>query len=218
MKHRVYENNDSTLDVFMNMLMFFLFMFVILLVQANPSKQEKTVSVKAEFVITVQWPDDRNDDVDTYFEDPQGHLVHYRQKAKGLMHLDRDDLGSSNDQIQLPDGRWIKIKTNKEIVTLRGIIKGEYTVNVHLFNKRSNHPEGIPVQVTIEKLNDYKMVYFREVVLEEEGDEITVCRFTLDDEGEVIATNELEKRFTKVNHGHHAGGTIIPAPLEDEGF
>jgi len=161
-----YENNDSTLDVFMNMLMFFLFMFVILLVQANPKKADKSVKVKAEFVITVQWPDDRNDDIDTYFEDPQGHLVHYRQKAKGLMHLDRDDLGSSNDQIQLPDGKWVKIKTNKEIVTLRGIIKGEYTINVHLFNKRDkDNVTGIPVQVTIEKLNDYKMVYFREVIL-----------------------------------------------------
>ena len=209
MKHRSYDNGMNDIDVFLNMLMFFLFMFVILLVQINPSKEVKSVKVKAEFVITVQWPDDRNDDVDTYFEDPQGHLVHYRQKAKGLMHLDRDDLGSANDSIKLPDGRWIKIKTNKEIVTLRGIIKGEYTVNVHLFNKRSDHPAGVPVQITIEKLNDYKMVYFREVVLETEGDEITVCRFTLDDDGEVIATNELEKRFTSINHGAH---NVTPAP------
>ncbi len=197
MRHRVYKNNDSTIDVFMNMLMFFLFMFVVLIVQANPKKQDQSVKIKAEFIITIQWPDGLSDDVDTYFEDPQGRLVHYRKKANGLMHLDRDDLGSSNDSIQLPNGQWVSIKTNKEIVTLRGIMKGEYTINVHMFNKHG--PKPVPVTVIIEKLNDYQMVYYREVVLVNNGDEITVCRFTLDDEGEVVSTNELEKSFTGVN-------------------
>ncbi len=206
MKHRVYENNDSTLDVFMCMLMFFLFMFVVLIVQAKPKKADPTVKIKAEFVITVQWPDGLADDVDTYFEDPQGRLVHYRQKANGIMHLDRDDLGNANDRIQLPDGRWVHVKTNKEIVTLRGIIKGEYTVNVHMYNKRG--PKPVPVTVTIEKLNDYKMVYYREVILVNHGDEITVCRFTLDDEGGVVATNQLEKRFTKINQQPQVPPTI----------
>lgn len=208
MLHRNYENNDAFLDVIMNMLLFFIFIFVILIIQVNPKKQDESVKIKAEFIITISWPDGLADDVDTYFEDPQGRLIHYRQKANGIMHLDRDDLGNANDMIQLPNGKWIHIKTNKEIVTLRGTMKGEYTINVHMYNKSGSDP--VPVTVTIEKLNDYKMVYYREVILVENGQEITVCRFTLDDKGEVVSTNELEKKFTSINHRAYNAPEIQP--------
>ena len=51
-----------------------------------------------EFLITVFWPDNLEDDVDIYVEDPAGNLVWFKSREPGLMHLDRDDLGKRNDE------------------------------------------------------------------------------------------------------------------------
>ena len=51
----------------------------------------------------------------------------------------------------------------------------------------------------LEKINPFKLVTARNVVLVQQGDEKTAFRFTLDDEGKVIDTNDLEKSLTSKN-------------------
>ena len=50
------------------------------------------------------------------------------------MHLDRDDLGDKNDKIYLPDGSMIKVPQNQELLTIRGIVPGEYVLNIHMYS------------------------------------------------------------------------------------
>ena len=52
------------------------------------------------------------------------------------MHLDRDDLGLSNDKVQGPDGKIVYVYRNKEVVSLRGYSEGTYLVNAHVYNKK----------------------------------------------------------------------------------
>ena len=175
--------------------MLFLF-FIVTVLQAAVMKIEsskKNVESNAEFLITITWPEDMPDDVDVYLEDPVGNIIFYGQKAKGLMHLDRDDLGDSNDTITMPDGTVIRIKDNIEIITLRGIMPGEYTLNIHMYNKKA---EGInTIKIKIDKLNPYTIVLMKEIELEFEGQEETVCRFVLNKDGSVIDINDLKKQF-----------------------
>ena len=73
---------------------------------------EKRLKSSALFLIKVVWPGECQDDVDTYVSDPLSHLVFFRRLQDGLMNLNRDDTGSSNNTITLPDGRVVQSAYN----------------------------------------------------------------------------------------------------------
>ncbi len=194
MIHKKYVNNTGMLDILFCMMFFFFILTVLEAAFIAVSNKKPSVIVKAEYVITIEWPSDMNDDVDTYCEDPYGNLIHYRQKTAGLMHLDRDDIGSANDIIRTPNGEF-RYPNNREVVTLRGYVQGEYILNVHMYNKVGNKP--VPVKITIEKVNPWKLEYVKTVILKMNGDEITAFRFTLDKDGNITNFNNLEKKFVR---------------------
>ena len=190
---RNYHTNLAFLDLLFNTLLAFAAFFVLALVLINPTKQENNTETKAEFMIVVEWSNELDDDVDTYVEDPSGNLVAFMRREEGLMHLDRDDLGKRNDSV-LTEFGVVEYEENRELVTLRGINSGEYVVNVHLYMKRSQATE-IPVTIKLEKLNPYKTVTIKHVILKNTGDEKTAFRFTLSDQGEVLSVTELPKKL-----------------------
>lgn len=194
---RLYSCNTSFLDLLFNMLLAFTALFVLAFAMMNVVKEDKKslVEVKAEFMITMTWNDDMDDDLDLYVEDPNGALACFRRREDGLMHLDRDDLGHRSDFVQTPNGE-IRYPHNREIVTLRSIEPGEYCVNAHAYRKLDARPSK--VVVTVEKLNPtVKMVIRNEVTLEKSGDEKTVVRFTLNKNGDMISNNTLQKSLTQ---------------------
>ena len=190
---RNYHTNLAFLDLLFNTLLAFAAFFVLALVLINPTKQENNTEAKAEVMIVVEWPSELDDDVDTYVEDPSGNLVAFMRREEGLMHLDRDDLGQRNDSV-LTEFGVIEYTENRELVTLRGISKGEYVVNVHMYMKRSEAIE-VPVVIKLEKLNPYKTVTIKRVILRATGDEETAFRFTLSEKGEVLSISELPKKL-----------------------
>ena len=193
---RNYHTNLAFLDLLFNTLLCFAALFSLAFILINPSKKNKTVDAKAEFIITVIWPSDMDDDVDTYVEDPEGNLIAFNRREQGLMHLDRDDTGLSFDTISTSFG-IVEYKENREMVSIRGYVPGEYVVNVHMYTKRED--KETPVTIILEKINPYKVVTGRNVVLKLKGDEKTAFRFTVNDEGKVIQTNQLEKGLAKRN-------------------
>lgn len=193
--HKNYGCNTSFLDLLFNMLLAFVAMFILSFAMINISKTTKNFESKAEYIITVTWPNDFDDDIDVYLQDPEKHLVMFKRKEDGLMHLDRDDLGFTNDIIETINGP-IKYDENREIVTIRGIISGEYTLNLHAFRKKDQRPT--PVTVKIEKINPtFRTVFSKQIIIAKEGEEKTVTRFTLDKKGDMVSVNTLQKSLTK---------------------
>ena len=196
---RNYHTNLAFLDVLFNTLLCFAALFALSFILINPSRAEKNVEMKAEFVIVVTWPQELDDDVDVYLEDPVGHLVAFMRREDGLMHLDRDDLGSRNDFINTPAGR-VEYPQNREIVTIRGIVPGEYVLNVHMYSKKSMGA-STPVTVLVDKINPYGTVVVKTVELGNAGDEKTICRFVVDKEGKVTDVTYLFKKLTQARPG-----------------
>lgn len=205
MRTRNYSCNTSFLDLLFNTLIAFTALFILAFALINQNK--KTPDVKGAYIITVTWDDSFNDDVDTYVEDPERNLVFFRSREVGLMHLDRDDLGKSNDTITTQFGQ-IEYKENREIVTLRGTSQGEYCVNVHLYNR--NDPENQkPIEVTIQldKISPaYTPVIQKKVVLLVKGDEKTAFRFTVNSKGEVTSTSFENKPLASAANGQNLPG------------
>jgi hypothetical protein len=191
---RRYHTNLPFLDLLFNVLIGFVFLFIISFLLINPIAKRADIEVKAEFLITVFWPDDLEDDVDIYVEDPTGGLVWFKSREPGLMHLDRDDLGKRNDEVITAAGT-ILFPENREIVTLRGIVPGEYVVNVHMYFKVGAEP--VPVTIQIDKINPYSVVLRETVDLKIKGDEVTVTRFSVNAKGEVSNVNKLPKKLVQ---------------------
>jgi hypothetical protein len=190
-----YHSNLAFLDLLFNTLLCFVALFAIALVIVSPEKESKKIDVKAEFIITASWPADISDDIDLYVEDPYGNIVYFKKQEAGLMHLDRDDLGSSGDRVNADYG-MLEHDDNREVVTIRGTMPGEYVVNIHAYTKRSDIP--VPVFVTIDKINPFRTIVSKTITLNETGEEKTVCRFILSSSGKVLSTNELPKSFTQI--------------------
>ena len=182
------------------------FMFFISFAMINKPADQGKVDPKAEMMITVTWPDNNPDDVDTYVEDPAGNIVWYNQREAGLMHLERDDRGMFKDVILL-DGKEISSPLNQEIVAMRGLEDGEYVVNVVHYIANGTAP--LPVQVKVEKLNPtVKVVFYQTLQLKGTGDEETAVRFTLKGQ-DVINVNSQPKslvELTRSSSGKDGGG------------
>jgi len=183
----------ATVDVCINLVLVFAVLLKLSLLAINVQSAEsaqKRVKSNALFLIKVVWPGESDDDVDTYVSDPVSHLVFFKRLQDGLMNLDRDDTGSSSNMITLPDGRVVKSAYNEEQVEIRGIVEGEYIVNVHMYRKAS--PTPTKVIVTLYKVAQGEDVQIHEKVLTlAEQQEKTAFRFTLTRSGEVADINEL---------------------------
>ena len=178
-------------DILFNALLGFAVMVFIAFALIKPESKTGDIEVNADMIITVSWPDGLPDDIDTYVEDPAGNVVWYHKREAGLIHLDRDDRGAYRDTIVV-NGQEIDYPLNQETVTIRGIIPGEYVVNVFYYLNQS--PGPVPVTVKVEKINpEVSVVYFGTVDLTREGQEETVARFTLDADGNVTGLNSVPK-------------------------
>ena len=182
-------------DFLFILLLAFISMFILALLLINPIPKKSDVVRKAEYIITLEWDDKSLDDVDIWVQDPVNNILSFRNKVAGLMHLDKDDLGQVNDVIYLPDGTRQIIELNREVVTFRGWVKGEYVVNAHLYSKRKKSEVNTPIKITMLRLNPYKLLWEETRSLTYQGQETTVRRFTLNQEGDMTKTSTVEKLF-----------------------
>ena len=170
-----------------------LFVLAFAMINMNKDVSKSSVEVKAEFILTLSWPDDMDNDIDLYVEDPLGNLVFFRSREVGLMHLDRDDLGFKNDTVETPQGT-VKYPYNREIVTFRGFHVGEYCVNAHAYKVNDKRP--CPVTLQIDKINpSLKTLMISQVTLESQGDEKTIIRFKLNKDGLIESSNTIQKKI-----------------------
>ena len=184
-----YVSNVAFTDLLFNIVVGLAFLFLLAFILMNPIAKEKDVEEKSDFIIVLTWDDESGDDIDLWVRDPLGHILSFRNRGVGMMHLDRDDLGLSNDKVKGADGKIVYVYRNKEVVSLRGYSEGTYLVNVHVYNKKlwkdgKMHRSNIKVELI--KLNPYSEVVQAEFVAVGRGQEFTAFHFTLNADGEVI--------------------------------
>jgi|TARA_Y100001937_G_scaffold125274_1_gene191742 hypothetical protein len=218
-RHRSYGSQVAFIDLLFNTLVGFVFLFILAFILINPIAKKSNVEIVAEFIVKINWPSDSPDDIDLWMRDPLGNYVGFKSKDVGLMALSRDDLGTSNDTVYDPKGKPIIVYRNEEMVTIRGIVPGEYIVNVHFYNEKiavdknkEKNYNPMPVQVEVQKINPYNVVFAKEVFLDRKGHEITVVRFTINEDGSVSNFNNLSYgivgRVVDANSGSWSPGGL----------
>ena len=156
----------------------------------------------------MEWNHDAPDDIDLYVQDPTQSKVHFRLPITNFMYLDKDDLGYANDIVKNVNGEITKVNINREVVTIRGIIPGEYIINAHYYSQRqweadgrlntAAKPEGkvLTVKIELHKVNPYKIWWMGEKTFTHRGQEETFVRFTIGPDGNQIGDfSYIEKKF-----------------------
>jgi hypothetical protein len=203
MSRKSYGSAIGFLDLLFNCLIVFVFMFVVAFAQIEPVNKDAELKTKAEFVITMTWDKDDSNDIDIWVLDPARNLISFKDKAKGLTHLDRDDLGHAGDKFVTPDGQVIEYDYNQEIVTIRGFIPGEWVINIHLFKKNQTRGPS-KVNIRIDKLNPSVITILNEnLVITKYWEEKTVIRFRMDNKGNITDRNKMFKSLIKLHPSMH---------------
>lgn len=174
------------------------FLFFIALLSVAPDAKDGKIDPKAEFLITMSWPDDNPDDLDLFVQDPLGNIVWYRRHEAGFMVLDRDDRGGVNDFIMV-GGKKLLSPIRQETVSIRGIVAGQYTVNAYLFAALTGKP--VPVSVRVEKLNPtVQVVHYDTILLDHGGAERTAVRFDVGRDGKVTDVDQKQTSLARQLH------------------
>ena len=224
MNNEKYKSTIGFTDLLFNILVGFAFLFIIAFLLIKPEAKKEDFERKAEFVVVMEWDHDAPDDIDLYVQDPTQSKVHFRLPITNFMYLDKDDLGYANDIVKNVDGTITKVNINREVVTIRGIIPGEYIISAHYYSSReaeaafnalnngrqgdseiisvARHGQGKPtkkeltVKIELHKVNPYQILWIGEKRFNRRGQEETFVRFTIDKAGNVIGgfTHE-EKKF-----------------------
>lgn len=185
------ETFDPLSVVLFKALQVIAFLFFVALIMMTTQKAKGKVESKAEFLISMSWPDDSPDDFDLFVQDPLSNVVWYRRREMGFMVLERDNRGQANNFVMV-DGKKVRSSTRQEMVSIRGIVPGEYTVNVYHFSAQSGLP--VPVDVTVEKLNPtVSIVAKKTLMMQGGGVEKSAVRFTLDTKGEVVSISHIDR-------------------------
>ena len=143
----------------------------------NPIEKAGEVPIRTEILIEAFWPADTSYDVDLWGMGPDGIPVGWGAYTAGpSLNLERDDRGSINDNSAI----------NYEMMSIRNREPGEYTINVHLYNE-FDALLPVPVKVLVTGKGDLGEIFSGEVLLNRRKEEVTVVRFRLDEDGDLIA-------------------------------
>lgn len=168
-------------DVIMLALAGFVAMVMLLLPHIHPpgDAAEETTDPPGNVIVEMRWPDELDSDVDLWVEAPGDRPVGYSNKGGMLFNLLRDDLGQRADATGM----------NYEVSYSRGIVPGEYTVNVHLYrNAARTYPIPVTVVTSVKKnaKESARQLLASRIELSREGQELTVFRFRLDEAGDLV--------------------------------
>ena len=184
-----FEEDDAGIvfrDLLTLMLCGFVACVILILPHVNPAKaarQAQGMEPPGNVVVEVRWPDQLDADVDLWVEGPGDVPVGYSNKGGKLFNLLRDDLGLRADATNL----------NYEVAYSRGVVAGEYTVNLHLYRNPSRHypvPVGVTASVKRSTAESARQLVATDVALAREGQEVTAVRFRLDADGTLVRGSE----------------------------
>tara|TARA_B000000475_G_C15777362_1_gene357881 strand:+ start:66 stop:650 length:585 start_codon:yes stop_codon:yes gene_type:complete len=184
-------------------------LFILAFLLINPPTKKADIPAKAEIMVVLDWEDDSKDDLDLWIKGDNMPLpLSFQVKNATLWHLDRDDLGVSTDVVQVA-GETMILRYNREVATMRGLMQGDFHINVHVYSKKDDGPTKF--SITVIDINPYKEIYKLEAMAEGFSDIIKFPAFTVGPDGEIIDTFTSDKIFAAKR-----GNVYTPDPGETQ--
>ena len=199
------DNNSNIVfrDIILLTLTGFISMVVLLVPFINPpTEKTNTSSPPGNVIVELFWDDDRDVDIDLWVKAPDDIPVGYSNKGGLFFNLLRDDLGIYKDNSPV----------NYEVSYSRGISRGVYIANVHLYREDTAPFKPITAELLISVVdpdsNKRKQILKTSKILETVGKEITVFQFELDKKGK-LNKNSINNKYVMLRSGNKDTVDII---------
>ena len=227
MNNEKYKSTIGFTDLLFNILVGFAFLFIIAFLLIKPEAKKKDFERRAEYIVVMEWDAGAKDDIDLYVEDPLGGIASFRHPRVNFMHLDKDDLGVRNDTTVMADGSTTTIKINREVITIRGIIPGEWVINAHYYSayeyasangdskiiSKSKDDYSITVRVELHRVNPYQILWVGEKKFTPKGQEETCLRWRIDKVGGILPPFTFQKQSYITPSGQVSNTNSTGAPV-----
>ncbi len=178
-----YIDDDAWGTVFRDVILLVLVGFVAMVIMLLPhitvaKKESEQTKVPGNVIVEMHWPSNQPVDVDLWVKAPGEFPVGFWNQGGEIFNLLRDDLGFVGDATD----------ENYEITYSRGIIQGEYIVNVHMYGPL---PPGVTVPVNVvvsvrKKYDDAHQLLKTDIKLTRQNQEETAFRFKLTGDGDLV--------------------------------
>lgn len=190
------ENDVVFRDVILLALTGFISMVILLIPFVNPPTEEESSSTPpGNVIVELFWDNKRDVDIDLWVQAPDDIPVGYSNKGGLFFNLLRDDLGIYKDNSPV----------NYEVSYSRGISKGVYIANVHLYREDKSPFQPIIAELLISVVdpdnNKRRQILKTSKKLEEVGKEITVFQFELDKKGK-LNKNTINNEYVMLRSGN----------------
>ena len=166
-------------DVILLALLGFMAVVIIMIAHINPpGLKAEGDKVPGSLIVEINWDQSRNVDVDLWLQINNERPNGYSNKSGQTWNLLRDDLGFTYDITPL----------NYEIAYTRGIVAGEYIINLHLYKIHGPNTDPIKVQMVVSiqlENGTVKKLWTTTSALSYENQELTVTHLMLTKEGEI---------------------------------
>lgn len=164
-------------DMLFNLLVAFIALFYLTFIMISTKKQEEEEAKNDNnILITMRWKTDN--DIDLWLRLPDGRKIWYSNRDEPPAHLDVDVV--SWRRYKRSDGTEGIIDINEEIITIRGILGGEYAVNAHYFSARSVDPMlPIEVEILVQDIKNKKILYADVKKMDMSQKEVHFVKFTV---------------------------------------
>lgn len=165
-------------DFTLTLAMMFVVFVIWMISHLNPPAQMDQASPPGNVIAHIIWPPG-NIDVDLWVTGPgETGAVGYSHKSGILWNLLRDDTGTGSDSTGI----------NYENAYTRGIPAGEYIINVHCYSCSAAVPVLVKLEVQSKSSPQatMKKIVYTEVTLHAHKEEVTMIRFELDREGNIV--------------------------------
>jgi len=193
--HQNFKNTIGFVDLLFNLLLGFVFLFLIAFISINPLAEKEIFDPKAEYLIVMNWNKDSENDIDLWIKDDRGGIVSFRNKEFNLVNLDRDDRGKRNDTLIKDDNKQEEILINREVLSIRSKSPRSFIVTVQFYsldimgspNPMSTQNKNTPEEITVEfiRVNPYEILSTKTVTLEMARQEKNVFAFDIKEDGSV---------------------------------
>ena len=178
-----YIDEDPWGTVFRDVILLALVGFVAMVIMLLPhitvaKKESEQTKVPGNVIVEMHWPSNQAVDVDLWVKAPGEFPVGFWNQGGEIFNLLRDDLGIVGDATD----------ENYEITYSRGILQGEYIVNVHMYGPL---PPGVTVPVNVvvsvrKKYDDTNQLLKTDIKLTRQNQEETAFRFKLTGDGDLV--------------------------------
>ena len=195
-----FDDDDSGTifrDVTLLALAAFVAMVLMLLPFLNPGAEAESeadgISDPGNVIVELVWPPERDADIDLWVRAPGTLPVGFPNKGNSVVNLLRDDLGLFQDLTDI----------NYEIVYSRGIVSGEWIVNVQAYRMEDPiRPDPVQVQVVVSVKREGEErptpILEKEVELRYPRHETTVFRFALTGKGALVHGSVNDVRLSLI--------------------